>query len=119
MKQTYAGGCQCGKVRYEVALDLAEPVFACNCSRCSKLGSLFTFASAADFTLIAGDGELTDFQFNKRVAHHYFCSTCGIQSFARGKNPKDGADMVGINARCLDGVEPDALQIKKADGRSY
>jgi len=118
MKQTYPGGCQCGKVRYEVALDLGE-VVACNCSRCSKLGSLFTFALAANFKLTSGDGAMTDFQFNKHIAHHYFCSTCGIQSFARGKNPKDGSDMVGINARCLDKVDVAVLPVRMADGRSY
>ncbi|RYE37343.1 MAG: GFA family protein, partial [Hyphomicrobiales bacterium] len=51
--------------------------------------------------------------------HHLFCKACGIQSFARGKNPKDGADMIAVNARCLDGVEPDTLTINKIDGRNF
>ena len=118
MKQTYTGGCQCGKVRYEVALDLDAPVIACNCSRCGRLGSLFAFAPVADFTLNAGEQELTDYRFNKHVIHHLFCATCGIESFARGKRPIDGADVVAINARCLDGVDPEALTVKKVDGRS-
>ena len=104
--------------RYEVALDLANPVIACNCSRCGRLGSLLTFAPAADFNLLSGDGALTDYQFNKNVIHHLFCTTCGIESFARGKRPGDGADMVAVNARCLDGVDPDTLTVKKFDGRS-
>ena len=33
MAQTHTGGCQCGKVRYEVQMDIGE-VIACNCSRC-------------------------------------------------------------------------------------
>jgi hypothetical protein len=32
MTQRYSGGCQCGKVRYEVQMDIGE-VLACNCSR--------------------------------------------------------------------------------------
>ena len=119
MKQTYTGGCQCGKVRYEVALDLSAPVIACNCSRCGKLGSLLAFAPASDFKLLSGEGAMTDFQFNKHVIHHLFCSTCGIQSFARGKRPTDGADVVAINVRCLAGVEPDTLEVKKVDGRKF
>ncbi len=47
MKQTYSGGCQCGKVRYEVAADIGE-VLACNCSRCGRLGSLLAFVPAVD-----------------------------------------------------------------------
>ena len=117
MKQTYTGGCQCGKVRYEVALDLDAPVIACNCSRCGRLGSLLSFAPAAEFNLTSGEDALTEYQFNKHVVHHMFCATCGIQSFARGTNPKDGAEMAAINVRCLDGVEPDSLKVHKVDGR--
>ncbi|HEY6259319.1 MAG TPA: GFA family protein [Xanthobacteraceae bacterium] len=116
MKQTYAGGCQCGKVRYEVAADLAE-VMACNCSRCAKLGWLLAFVPAADFKLIAGEGGTTDYQFNKHVIHHLFCSTCGIESFARGKGP-GGVEMAAVNVRCLDGVDLGALKVKNVDGRS-
>jgi hypothetical protein len=118
MKQTYTGGCQCGKVRYEVSLDLSVPVIACNCSRCGRLGSLLTFAPASDFKLLSGETALTDFQFNKKAIHHLFCSTCGIESFAHGKRPIDGADVVAINARCLDGVDAASLAVKTVDGRS-
>ena len=116
MKQTYTGGCQCGKVRYEVSADLGE-VVSCNCSRCGRLGLLLTFASTEDFRLISGQDATSDYQFNKHVIHHLFCSTCGIQSFARGRTP-DGREMLAINARCLDGVDVDALPVRKVDGRS-
>jgi hypothetical protein len=116
MPQTYTGGCQCGKVRYEVSMDIGE-VISCNCSRCGRLGSLLAFAPAQNFKLTAGDDAATEFLFNKHVIHHLFCSTCGIQSYARGKRP-DGMEMVAINARCLDGVDIDALKVKKFDGRS-
>jgi hypothetical protein len=114
MKQTYTGGCQCGKVRYEVTADIGE-LISCNCSRCRKLGSLLAFVPAGDFTLKSGEGATIDFQFNKRVIHHLFCATCGIQSFARGKGP-GGQEMVAVNVRCLDGVDPDSLAVKKFDG---
>jgi hypothetical protein len=117
MKTTYTGGCQCGKVRYEAAIELGE-VIACNCSRCGRLGSLLAFIPASDFTLTSGEGDLQDFQFNKHVIHHLFCKTCGIQSFARGTGP-GGAEMVAINARCLDDVDIDTLEINKVDGRSF
>jgi hypothetical protein len=116
MKQTYTGGCQCGKVRYEVQADIGK-VISCNCSRCAKLASLLSAASAEDFKLTAGDGDLTTFQFNKHVINHPFCSTCGIQSFANGKGP-GGKDMVMINVRCLDGVDPEQFEVVKFDGRN-
>jgi hypothetical protein len=116
MKQTYTGGCQCGKVRYEAVADLGE-VVACNCSRCARLGWLLAFVPAADFKLLSGESATADFQFNRHVIHHLFYSTCGIQSFARGKAPS-GAEMAAINVRCLDGVDVGTLKVKHVDGRS-
>jgi hypothetical protein len=115
--KTYEGGCQCGKVRYRVSIDLSAPVIACNCSMCGRSGTLLSFVPAAQFTLLGGDDALTDYKFNKHAIHHLFCSTCGIKSFARGKG-RDGGDNVAINVRCLDGVELDTLNVTKFDGRS-
>ena len=117
MPQTYTGGCQCGKVRYQVELELGE-VIACNCSRCGRLGSLLAFSPTANFKLESGQDALTEFQFNRHLIKHYFCSTCGIQSFAQGKRP-DGAAMAAVNVRCLDNVDVDSLRVKKVDGKSF
>ena len=115
--QSYTGGCQCGAVRYQVQADLGGPVVSCNCSMCGRSGTLLTFVPAKQFTLLKGEDALTDYQFNKHVIHHLFCKTCGIKSFARGKD-KNGNDTVSINTRCLDGVDLDKLNIVKFDGRS-
>ena len=116
MRQTYHGGCQCGAVRYDVTMELGE-VISCNCSRCGRLGSLLAFAIVC-FKLLSGEGAMTDYRFNKHVIHHLFCSTCGIQSFARGRMP-DGAETVAVNVRCLDDVDVGALPVKAVDGRSF
>ena len=112
----YEGGCHCGKVRYEVTTDLGK-VISCNCSICMKRGSLLTFVPAAQFKLLSGEQELTDYQFNKMHIHHLFCSTCGIGSFATGAGPK-GDKMFAVNVRCLEGVDPASLTPTPYDGRS-
>lgn len=117
MTQIYSGGCQCGKVRYQVQMDIGE-VLACNCSRCARLGSLLAFAPATQFKLLSGEADLTKFEFNKHMIQHQFCSNCGIQSFAMGTHPKTGAKLAAINVRCVDGIDVDALAVKKFDGRS-
>lgn len=116
MAQTHSGGCQCGKVRYEVQMDIGE-VLACNCSRCGRLGSLLAFAPASQFRLLSGEADLTTFEFNKHMIEHQFCSTCGIQSFAIGTHPKSGDKMAAINVRCLDGIDVETLKVKKVDGK--
>jgi hypothetical protein len=114
--KTYTGGCHCGKVRYEVAMSL-DRIISCNCSICSKTGTLLAFVPADQFKLLSGENNLTDYQFNKKVIHHVFCSTCGVRSFARGKGP-DGAEMRAVNVRCLDDVDVSTLTPMQFDGKS-
>ena len=115
--KTYLGGCQCGRVRYEAEVDLGGPVISCNCSMCGKSGTLLTFVPAAQFKLQSGQDVLTDYQFNKKHIHHLFCNVCGIKSFARGIGA-DGGEVIAINSRCLDGVNPNELKINEYDGKS-
>jgi hypothetical protein len=114
--KTYTGGCHCGKVRYEATTDLGQ-VLSCNCSICMKRGLLLSFVPAGQFSLASGEHVLTDYQFNRKAIHHLFCSACGVESFARGTAP-NGAEMVALNVRCLDGVEISELTLTPFDGRS-
>jgi hypothetical protein len=114
MKHT--GGCHCGKVRYEVEMEIGK-VINCNCTICSKKGNLLSFVPATAFKLLSGESELSDYQFNKHIVHHLFCRNCGIGSFAKGKGP-DGTEMRAINVRCLDGVDLEKLDLMPYDGRS-
>lgn len=116
--KTFEGGCHCGNVRYRVSGLELEGVIACNCSRCSMLGSILSFVPAESFALLSGEDSLTDYQFNKKVIHHLFCKVCGIQSFSRGVG-KDGQPMIAVNVRCLDGVDVESLKPQLFDGRSY
>jgi hypothetical protein len=87
-------------------MDIGE-VIACNCSRCGRLGSLLAFAPATQFKLLSGDTDLTKFEFNRHLIQHQFWT-----------NPKTGAKLAAVNVRCVDGVDIDALKVKKVDGRS-
>ncbi|KQZ96038.1 aldehyde-activating protein [Mesorhizobium sp. Root157] len=113
---THQGGCHCGKVRFQVDVDLSSPI-TCNCSYCSKRGSMLAFTPAESFSLEKGDGDLTEYRFNTKTIAHLFCASCGMESFARATMP-DGIRMVAVNVRCLDGVDADALTSQRFDGRS-
>ncbi len=112
---THEGGCHCRKVRFTVKTDLAN-VIACNCSYCQAKGFLLTFVPASDFTLLSGTDDLTEYRFNKKHIEHLFCSTCGVQSFGRGKGP-DGTEMVAVNVRCLDTINLEDLAITPFAGK--
>jgi hypothetical protein len=115
--KAYSGSCQCGAVRYQTTVDIDETV-SCNCSRCGRLGTILAFTPEENFNLLSGEGKLTEYLFNRHTIHHSFCKICGIQPFARATTP-DGKAMVAINARCLEGVDPDALTPRKVDGKSF
>jgi hypothetical protein len=113
---TYTGGCHCGRVRFGVRMQL-ERVLACNCSICSKTGSLLAFVPADQFTLLSGEDSLADYQFNQRKIHHLFCKNCGIRSFAHGAD-EQGKVMYAINVRALDDVDPTSFPVDFFDGKS-
>jgi hypothetical protein len=114
--KTYQGGCHCGQVRFEANVSL-DTVMACNCSICGRVGALRAFTPATSFKLLSGSDSLTDYQFGKHHLHHTFCKLCGVHSFASGKAP-NGQDMYAVNARCVDGVDPQSLNVKHFDGKN-
>jgi hypothetical protein len=115
MGMKYSGGCHCGRVQYEVDMEIEQAV-ECNCSSCSKRGSLLAFTSADNFRL-KSEAPLSEYQFGKKRVHYYFCPSCGVCSFAKGA-AADGKMTVAINIRCLDGVDLSKIPVKHFDGKS-
>lgn len=112
----HKGGCHCGRVAFEVDTEL-DRVIECNCSICTSKGYLLTFVPASKMQLTSVPDDLATYTFNKHAIRHQFCPTCGVAAFARGAD-KDGNDLFAINVRCLEGVDLQALQTQRFDGRS-
>ena len=112
----YKGSCHCGDVAYEAEADI-QSVTECNCSICSKKGTLMAFVPEAAFTLVKGKESLTEYMFNKHKIQHLFCKRCGIHAYARATAP-DGTKMVALNARTLDDVDVNKFPVKQHDGKS-
>ena len=113
----YSGSCHCGNVRFEATADLSKTV-TCNCSICTKSGTILTFVPVSQFHSKTGDDKLVEYMFNKHIITHLFCPTCGIKPYARGQMP-NGDPIIALNVRCLDGVELEGLNPKHLDGRSF
>ena len=112
----YEGSCHCGKVAFEVEGEL-DGAMACNCSICSRKGSLLWFVPRARMTLRTPEENSRVYEFNKHRIKHRFCTTCGIHPYADGVDPK-GNRMAAINIRCLEGIDLDKVPVKHFDGRS-
>jgi hypothetical protein len=114
--QKHVGSCQCGRVRFEATMAL-DNCIECNCSHCYRKGLILAFVPAANFTLVQGGDVLSEHLFNKHKIKHRFCKNCGVQPFAYGQ--KDGVDLVAVNVRTLEDVEPWTVTPKRVDGRSF
>ncbi|HEX7340872.1 MAG TPA: GFA family protein [Rhodanobacteraceae bacterium] len=113
----HQGSCHCGRVAFEVEGEPTQ-LIECNCSHCDRKGYLLWFVTADKFHLLQGEGELTNYQFNKHEIDHKFCSTCGCAPFATGKVPVTGVEMVAVNVRCMPELDRAGLDVKQVDGRS-
>jgi hypothetical protein len=112
----HAGGCHCGRVRFEVTAPADLALVDCNCSICSQVGYLHLIVPAARFRLLQGVADLATYTFNTRAAKHYFCSHCGIKSFYVPRSHPDG---VSVNARCLSGDTIKSTSVTSFDGRDW
>jgi hypothetical protein len=113
--RTYTGGCHCGQVRFEVTTDL-RGITRCNCSICTRKGYLHLIVPPERFRLLAGEEALSTYRFGTMTAQHRFCRKCGVASFYI---PRSHPDMIDVNARCLDGVDPETLAVARFDGRNW
>jgi len=112
----YKGSCHCGRVSFEVEGEI-EGVADCNCSICSRMGSLHWFVPGQNLRLLTPRENLADYTFGEGTIHHYFCPVCGIHPFGEGVDPK-GNRVAAVNARCLEEVNLSSLEVNHFDGRS-
>jgi hypothetical protein len=96
--------CHCGAVELSVRLsDGLNTARRCDCSFCRRRGAIAVSAPLDGITIIKGADNLTLYQWGTGAAKHWFCKTCGIYTHhQRRSNP----DQYGVNAACLDGVNP-------------
>src|SRR5712664_3080865 len=80
----HAGGCHCGRVRFEVTAPAEITVAECNCSICAKAGFLHLIVQKSDFRLLQGEESLATYTFNTGTAKHVFCN---FSEFKHSKFP--------------------------------
>lgn len=112
----YQGSCHCGGIAFEVQGEVGE-VIECNCSICSRRGSLLWFVPRDKLQLGTPESAMSSYTFNTHRIQHRFCPTCGCAPLAFANAP-DGKPMAAINVRCLPEVDISTLTVRHHDGKS-
>ncbi len=112
----YKGSCHCGKVAFEVEGEINGAV-ACNCSICSRKGSLLWFVPHEKLQLKTPEDAASTYEFNKHIIKHRFCPICGIHPYAEGVDSK-GNRMAAVNLRCIEEIDLASIPVQNFDGRS-
>lgn len=71
----YHGSCHCGQIAFDVEGDAITQAMACNCSICSRKGSLLWFVPRERLALRTDAARMATYTFHKHVIQHHFCPT--------------------------------------------
>ncbi len=115
--KTYHGSCHCGDVTYEITADITS-VTRCTCSICTKKGILLARVKPENLRITQGADKVRVYQFNERIAKHYFCPNCGIHTHG---NPRAAPEMFIVNVNTLDDfdVHSETPEVRVFDGRNW
>lgn len=116
--KNYKGSCHCGNVKFSFKHEEIKTGLRCNCSLCIRRGAIMT-----DFVIPPEDliieikekGSLGLYEFDNKVAHHFFCKKCGIYPFHQTFRMPD---QYRVNLACIESIDTNALEVGLFDGRS-
>ena len=110
----FEGSCHCGDVSFSIDTTVTE-LTHCDCSLCVKKNALMLQVHESNFTLHSDWSKVSLYQWNAKIAKHYFCKRCGIYTFHK---KRAAPDSYGINVHCLDGFDRQSIPVRAADGAS-
>ena len=116
LKLPLKGKCHCGKIKFELSCNLND-LKRCNCSHCRRKGFVMTTVKLNEFKLISGKESLKIYQWNTKIAKHYFCMNCGINTHHQRRSKPDE---YGVNTGCLEGFNMDWIKdVKYTEGIKF
>ncbi len=112
------GSCHCQEVTFQIEVEnILENIYRCDCSLCKKKSIVMKPVSIANFKLLKGKNNLNSYIWNKRIAEHFFCNTCGIYTHHKRRRIPT---QFSVNLACIDGIiMPKENQISLSDGSGH
>ena len=116
MTHHYEGSCHCGAVRFSYDGEEITAGLRCNCSICRRKGALMSPEAipVEALQVEAAPEDLGLYQFDSKVAKHYFCKRCGIYTHNEMLR-KPGH--CRINLGCIEGLDSSGFEVTVFDGK--
>ena len=111
---TYAGGCHCGRVRFDVRADIAQ-VTECNCSICRKLGTRWAYYAPAQVRVV---GPTATYRRGDKTIDFHHCAVCGCTTHWSPIEGVRDTGRMGINGRLLPAEILERARVRRLDGAS-
>ncbi|MCH7881523.1 MAG: GFA family protein [Proteobacteria bacterium] len=117
MTRHYQGSCHCGAIKFAFEADEISKGLRCTCSICKRKGALMSaFAIPNDELKIEADeNDIGLYQFDSKIAKHYFCKTCGIYTH---NETIRAPGHTRVNLGCVDDLDTSKLEIAVFDGKN-
>lgn len=115
----YQGSCHCGNVSFHFEHEEITSGLRCNCSICIRKGAAMT-----DFVIppdklhydLKDPDSLGLYEFDNKIAKHYFCKVCGIFTFNQTMRMPEH---YRVNLGCIENLDIENItEIGMFDGKS-
>lgn len=115
------GSCHCGAQRF--AAPAPDSITHCNCSSCTKRGTLAAYYAPGEVELTLTPEALAAYQWGDRMMTFHHCTICGSAVFAESDawTTDEGEDRparITLNARLFDDFDLEAVAVRHVDGRN-
>jgi len=115
------GSCHCKAIQFEVA-EAPTELTTCNCSLCSKRGTLVAYYPLAQFKLTTSPNRVETYQWGDYLGEHNFCGVCGMNTHSKFPDFSTGEldfenPRIAVNARLLDDFDVSSLPVTHLNGR--
>lgn len=108
------GQCHCGNIK--LSLDKRpETLTSCNCSVCSRYGSLWGYYPENKVAIVVGEHEMKSYCWGDRYINFHHCGNCGSVTHYTSTE-KANSDKVGVNFRMFDENIRHEITIRRFDG---
>jgi hypothetical protein len=116
MTHHYEGNCHCGAIKFSYEGEDIQKGLRCTCSICSRKGAIMSaeVIPAEALKIEAHAIDIGLYQFDNKVAKHYFCKTCGI--YTHNETLRSPGQM-RVNLACIEEVDLSGLEILIFDGK--